>query len=173
MIDSATSPEAGQDGDDENTNGELVEPGRMRVVEIQAELDLRSIDYSDCFDKESLMERLAEARATGKANPSIIDKFNKQKLEETFKEKKIEVSDQDIEQAVANDGTLPGGMTPETFKKLTSSPEVMTLLQSTKVQEAMKLMMTGGREKLEERLKEDPDLQKSLEELNKVLGSVQ
>lgn len=152
---------------------EEIEPGKMRVAEIKAELDLRGIDYSDCFEKESLMERLEEARATGRSNPDIIDKFNKQKLEETFKEKKVDVREEDIRQAVANDGTLPGGMTPDMFKKLTSNPEVMAMLQSTKVQEAMKLMMTGGKEQLEQKLKEDLELQKSIEKLNTVLRSVQ
>ena len=63
-------------------------------------------------------------------------------------------------------------MTPEMFKKLTSNPEVMTMLQYTKVQEAMKLMMTGGREQLEQKLKDDPALQKAIEQLNTVLRSV-
>lgn len=30
---------------------EEAEPGRMRVAEIKSELDLRGIDYKDCFDK--------------------------------------------------------------------------------------------------------------------------
>ena len=158
--------------DDDLDGVEEAELGTMKVAEIKAELDLRGIDYSDCFDKESLSIRLIEARATGKANPDIIEKFNKQKLEETFNEEKAKVTDEALQQAVANDGTLPGGMTPDMFKKLTSNPEVMTMLQSTKVQEAMKLMMTGGREQLEQKLKDDPALQKAIEQLNTVLRSV-
>lgn len=57
-----------------------VKPGKMRVSEIKAELDIRGIDYTDCFDKESLATRLRSARESGKANPSIIDKFNKAKV---------------------------------------------------------------------------------------------
>jgi hypothetical protein len=112
--------------------------------EIKAELDMRQISYTDCFDKESLVERLAEARSTGKANPTIIDTFNKQKLEQTYQGETpldIHTDDTVIHAAVANDGTLPGGLTPEQFKKLTSDPEIMILLQSPKLQDAMKLMM--------------------------------
>ena len=45
------------DDDDED-----VEPGKMRVSEIKAELDLRGVSYADCFDKESMAQRLEEAR---------------------------------------------------------------------------------------------------------------
>ncbi len=66
--------------EDDNGEDEVVEPGQMRVSEIKAELDMRSISYNDCFDKESLVERLKEARAMGKADPSILEKFNRQKV---------------------------------------------------------------------------------------------
>ena len=56
------------------------EPGQMRVSEIKAELTMRKVDFGDCFDKESLVQRLTEARLSGKGDPSIIDDFNKQKV---------------------------------------------------------------------------------------------
>ena len=59
---------------------EVAAPGTMRVAEIKSELELRGIVYSDCFDKESLAQKLVKARASGKADPSIIDQFNKQKV---------------------------------------------------------------------------------------------
>jgi len=59
---------------------EVVAPGTMRVAEIKSELDLRGIEYTDCFDKESLAQKLVKARASGQADPSIIDQFNKQKV---------------------------------------------------------------------------------------------
>jgi hypothetical protein len=164
------------DNDDDNDNeddDEEVEPGKMRVSEIKAELDLRNISYKDCFDKESLVQRLQDARASGKADPSILEKFNKQKLEQQFKEQKIDIRDEDIDAAVANDGTLPGGLSPDMFKKLTSNPEIMMLLQSTKMQEAMKLMMTGGREELEKKLQKDPELQETVEKLDSIMKSLQ
>lgn len=82
----------------------------------------------------------------------------------------MEVKDEDIETITANDGKLPGGMSPETLKQLMANPEVMTLLQSTKMQEAMKLMMSGGREDLEKAIAEDPEIREVVTELNKVLG---
>jgi len=58
---------------------EEVEPGKMKVAEIKAELSMRKVDFSDCFDKESLVNKLQEARMSGKADPSIIDEFNKKR----------------------------------------------------------------------------------------------
>ena len=154
---------ASDNGDDDE---EEIEPGKMRVSEIKAELDLRGIDYSMCFDKESLSEVLEEARAVGKANPDILDTFNKAKLEETYNEEKLEIKDEDIEKAVANDGTLPGGMDPDMFKTLATNPDVMSLLQNPKMQEAMKLMMTEGQEGLEKAMASDPELRAIAEKLN-------
>jgi hypothetical protein len=161
------------DDDDDDEEEEEVEPGKMRVSEIKAELDLRNISYKDCFDKESLVQRLQDARASGKADPSILEKFNKQKLEQQFKEQKIDIREEDIDAAVANDGTLPGGLSPDMFKKLTSNPEIMMLLQSTKMQEAMRLMMTGGRDELEKKLQEDPELQDTVQKLDSIMKSLQ
>ena len=61
-------------------DGEDTEIGTMRVSELKSELKLRGIDYSDCFDKESLAKKLRDARASGKADPTIIDQFNKQRV---------------------------------------------------------------------------------------------
>jgi hypothetical protein len=49
----------------------------------------------------------------------------------------VEIQDEDNASPVANDGTLPGGLSKEQSKKLTGNPEIMTLFQSTKMQEAM------------------------------------
>jgi hypothetical protein len=160
------------DDDDDDDDDEEIAPNNMRVAEIKAELDLREVSYADCFDKESLVERLEGARATGKANPKILEKFNKQKLEETFAEKKTEVTDEDINRAVAGDGRLPGGLTPDRYRKLTSNPEIMTLLQSTKMQEAMSLMMTGGQDELEGKLRDDPELKETLEKLSEIMADL-
>jgi hypothetical protein len=79
------------------------------------------------------------------------------KLEQQCKEEKLEVKNEDIEKAVANDGTLPGGNgSTDIFKKLMGNPEILTLLQSTKMQEALKLIMSGGQGDLEAALKNDP-----------------
>lgn len=39
------------------------EPMTMRAAEIKAELTSRKIDFADCFDKESLADKLTQARA--------------------------------------------------------------------------------------------------------------
>ncbi|CAJ1952502.1 unnamed protein product [Cylindrotheca closterium] len=153
--------------DDEDD--EEIEPGKMRVSEIKAELDLRVVDYSDCFDKDSLAKKLEEARATGKASPDVLDKFNKQRLEDNFNENKLEIKDEELEQAIANDGTLPGGMNPDMFKELMSNPDVMALLQNSKMQEAMKIMMTEGQDGIEKAIAEDPELLEIVKELNALM----
>jgi hypothetical protein len=148
---------------------EIVEPGKMRVSEIKGELELQGICFDDCFDKESLVKRLKDARATGKADPSILEEFNKKKLEENVTGKKVKIRDEDIQKAVANDGTLPGGLDPEQLKTLIGNPEVMTLLQTVKMQEAMKVMMTEGQEGLEKAMMEDQELKEIVTKLNEVM----
>lgn len=69
---------ASDGGDDEGSDEE--EPGKMKVSEIKAELKLRGVSFNDCFDKEALVARLQEARYSGKADPEILDKFNKEKV---------------------------------------------------------------------------------------------
>ena len=39
---------------DDPENDEDADVGTMRVAEMKSELNLRGIDYSDCFDRESL-----------------------------------------------------------------------------------------------------------------------
>jgi len=151
---------------------EEVEPGKMRVSEIKSELEMRGVKFNDCFDKESLVERLQEARATGRADPEILNEFNKKRLEQTYSGEKLEIKDEDLERIKANDGTLPGGMNPEMLKKLMGNPDLMTLLQSPKMQEAMQLMMTGGREELEKAIVGDPELQKVVQKLDTVMKGV-
>mmetsp|Transcript_12954 Transcript_12954/g.18936 ORF Transcript_12954/g.18936 Transcript_12954/m.18936 type:complete len:238 (-) Transcript_12954:377-1090(-) len=161
-VDSSSS-----DGDDDDGD---IPPGKMRISEIKSELELRKVSFSDCFDRESLERRLLSARSSGVADPSIIDKFNKNNLEATFKGEKLDVSDDDISKAVGADGTLPGGMPPDMLKELMSNPELMELLQSVKMQDAMKLMMTGGQEALQKAMEEDPETYEIVMKLNAIMG---
>lgn len=75
-------------------------------------------------------------------------------------------------EAVDDDGEMPGGMTPEKFKKMTDDPDVMAMLQSDKIQEAMGLMMTGEKGQLEQALKDDPELQQTLAKLDGIMKSL-
>ena len=83
-------------------------PGEMKISEIKGELDLRKVSYDDCFDRQSLEIRLNDVRSSGKSDPSIIDKFNKQNLDSNIKGESFEVTDDMIENSVGGDGTLPG-----------------------------------------------------------------
>ena len=81
------------------------------------------------------------------------------------------LSDDDLlNQAVGNDGNLPGGLSPDQFKGLIENPEVMSILQSSKMQEAMKLVMTGDQEGLEKVLKADPELREMMGKIQGILG---
>ena len=145
-------------------------PGQMKISEIKSELDLRKVSYKDCFDRDSLEKRLDEARASGKADPSIIDAFNKRNLEANVKGESFEVSDEMIENSVGGDGTLPGGMPPDMLKSMMSDPELVAMLRSPKMQEVMKLMMTEGQDALEEAMKKDQDTYECVQKVNEIMS---
>jgi len=48
--------------DDSSNEATLTNPADMRLREIQNELKERNVSYADCFDRESLVKRLLEAR---------------------------------------------------------------------------------------------------------------
>jgi len=82
------------------------------------------------------------------------------------------LNDDVIDQAVSGDGTLPGGMPPDVLKELISNPEVMSLMQNPKMQDAMKIMMSGGQGAMEQAMKDDPELFKIVTKLNEIMGKV-
>jgi hypothetical protein len=63
LIFTATNNNSNNDEIINDNVDDSAEPGTMRVAEIKSELDLRGVDYSDCFDKESLAQKLVQARA--------------------------------------------------------------------------------------------------------------
>ena len=75
-----------------------------------------------------------------------------------------------MDKVTGGDGTLPGGMPPDILKKLVSNPELMTLMQNPKMQDVMKLMMTGGQEVLEKAMEEDKEIYEIVTKLNSVMG---
>mmetsp|Transcript_53650 Transcript_53650/g.64702 ORF Transcript_53650/g.64702 Transcript_53650/m.64702 type:complete len:229 (-) Transcript_53650:308-994(-) len=161
-----------KNNDDDEEDEDEVEPGQMRVSEIKAELDMRGVKYDDCFDKDSLVVRLKSARSGGKADPSILENFNKQRLEANFKGEEVTPPNpSDFESVVGGDGNLPGGMSPEMLQKLMGNPELMVLLQSPKMQDVMKLMMTDGKEALEKAIAEDEEVREIVTKLNEVMGT--
>ena len=132
----------------------------MTLDELKAELDMRGVDYSDCFTKNELTTKLVESRAAGKADPSIIDNFN-QAVSGTV-EGGGAVIDEDIlnnidtSDLTAQDGSMPGGLPPEVMKAMASDPEIMNMLKDPKMQEIMKAMMSGGPEAMKKYMS-DPD----------------
>lgn len=147
-------------------------PGQMKISEIKSELDLRKISHTDCFDRESLELRLIDARSSGKADPSMIDEFNKRNLEASAKGDSFEVSDEMIENTVGGDGTLPGGMPPEMLKAMMGNEELVVMLRSPKMQEIMKLVMSGGQEDLEQAMKDDVETRECVQKLNEIMGEM-
>ncbi len=209
LLFAASSSDATIDVDYEDE--EEVSPGTMRVAEIKSELDLRGVSYADCFDKESLAQRLVHARASGTADPSIIDQFNSQTvrlletiilnyiasyliimlLHEESQEQHIltsnfffgnfisyqngnnlELDNDVLEEAIGGDGTLPGGMPPDMLKQLVSNPDLMALMNDPKMQDVMRLMMTGGQEVLEQEMEKDKEVYELVTKLNEIMGKV-
>ena len=76
-----------------------------------------------------------------------------------------------MEDAIGGDGTLPGGMPPDMLKQLMSNPELMALMSNPKMQDVMKLMMTGGQESLEKEMKDDKEVYEIVTKLNEIMGS--
>ena len=91
-------------------------------------------------------------------------------MEETLQEEKLEIQDEDLQKAVANDGTLPGGMDPEIFKSLMANPEVMAMLQNPKLQQGMKIMMSEGQPGLEKAMAADPEMTEIIKKLNSLVS---
>ena len=143
----------------------------MKVSELKAELDLRKISYEGCFEKEEFARRLAEARASGRADPSLVDEFNKQSAERAWRADDGSVDDDMAKaaEAVAADGGLPGGMSPEMLTSLMSNPELMAMLRNPKMQDVMKKVMEGGPEGAAE-LMDDPEVREMLSKLQGLTG---
>jgi hypothetical protein len=111
---------------------------------------------------------LNEARSSGKADPCIIDQFNKGNAESNS----LEIDEDTLEGALGGDGTLPGGMPPEMLTQLMSDPELVGMLRSAKMQEVMKLVMSGGQEAFEDALKDDKEMLDCVKKLNQIMGKM-
>lgn len=56
------------------------------------------------------------------------------------------------------------------LKQLMSNPELMELMNDPKMQNVMKLMMTGGQEAMEKAMAEDKEVFELVNKLNQVMG---
>lgn len=139
----------------------------MTLDELKAELDLRGVEYEDCVSKGELVERLAQSRTLGRADPGIVDRISEGSEEEI----KQALNSPQVEEVVARDGGLPGGLSPEMLRSLSSSPEVMQMLKDPKMQDIMRAVMTGGPEAMKKYLS-DPDAVLLLQRLSSVMSKL-
>lgn len=79
-------------------------------------------------------------------------------------------SDDRINAVLSSDGNLPGGLAPNQLKRLLRNPDLMIMLQSVKMQEIMKLMMTSGPEALQKAMEEDMDTKQLVIKLSEVMA---
>lgn len=103
--------------------------------------------------------------------PCIGLQFNKQSAESAWRADDGAVAPDMAEaaQAVAADGGLPGGMTPEMLQSLMSNPELMAALRNPKMQDVMKKVMEGGPEGAAE-LMDDPEVREMLSKVQGLTG---
>ncbi|CAB1121369.1 unnamed protein product [Ectocarpus sp. CCAP 1310/34] len=169
---------AEEEDEDDKTDPDAEGVAKMRASEIKAELDMRGVGYTGIFEKDELVEKLIEARSLGRADPSIIDDFNKENLENRMDPERAAglaedlLNEEKLKDLTAADGTLPGGMTPEMLSKMVSNPELMVLMQNPKLQEIMKKVMADGPEAMEE-LQGDPETAELLKKLEAAMGGMQ
>ena len=148
----------------------------MKVSELKAELDLRKVSYDGMFEKEEFARCLSEARRSGRADPDILDAFNKQSAEQAWAATDVLVDEATGEaegpgmgSVTSSDGGLPGGLSPEAMSSLSSNPEAMAILRNPKMQAVMKQVMEGGPEAAGAFM-DDAEVRKMLEEFQGLAG---
>lgn len=142
----------------------------MSIDDLKSELEMRGVDYSECTSKQELVNKLIASRATGVANAdNVFEKFNEFKDIEVTEEM---LDSELVKDAVADDGTLPGGLPPDLMKALASDPEIMSFLREPKMQEIMKAVMGGGPDALKKYMS-DPDAIRMLDRLSRAIQRTQ
>lgn len=141
----------------------------MSIDELKSELEMRGVDYSDCISKNELVDRLIECRTMGKANPELLNQF-KDNLERGDYEMN-EIDDDVLDQAVAKDGSLPGGLSKDMMKAMSSDPQIMEMLKDPKMQEIMFAVMQGGPDAIKKYMA-DPDTITILEKLSGIMSKI-
>lgn len=142
---------------------------KMSIDELKAELDLRDVNYDECFSKSELVTKLAASRVAGRADTKILDQFNE------LGEGTVDLSmmeDSELDDIMAEDGSLPGGLSKEMMKALSSDKGIMTMLKDPKMQDIMKAVMTGGPEAAKKYMS-DPDALLLLQRLSGAIGKIQ
>ena len=76
----------------------------------------------------------------------------------------------DSEEERANDANGESEGPPAALETLMEIPEIADLLQSKKMRECMEILMTGGQEALELKMKEDPEIEEIAMMLSKIMN---
>ena len=56
--------------------------------------------------------------------------------------------------------------------EMLEAPEVVAMLRNPKMQEVMRLVMTGGQESFEEAMKKDSEMYEMIQKLNRIVGKM-
>lgn len=122
-------------------NPEMEREAALSIDELKGELELRGVDHSDCLSRTDLIMCLIASRATGKVADAdgVMDKFNQAASEPVDAEM---FASEAVQDSVAGDGALPGGMDPAMIRMLSSDPEIMGFLKEPKFQAIMKVRLT-------------------------------
>lgn len=156
--------------------GDIQPIEEMKAGEIKAELDLRGVSWASCYDKTDLVDLLERSRLEGKSDPKLVDDMSKEMAENMMRKTEgagdpVDFEGFDYGSATAGDGKLPGGLSPDAFKKMVKDPAVMTMLANPKVQDIMKDVMAGGPEAMQKYMN-DPESLEVIEKLTKALSDV-
>ena len=73
------------------------------------------------------------------------------------------------EEPTSGGGDDGGSSNEDGLQALLETPEIVELLQSSKMQEAMQLVLAGKQDELQRRVKEDPEFQEIVEKLNEII----
>ena len=109
-------------------------------------------EHPDAVLGSILMVLYPMALGAGRADPNILDSFNRASMESAWDASgaqddiaaspaaRGENADASVavEDVTASDGSLPGGMQPEQLQALANDPEVMAMLRNPKMQEVLR-----------------------------------
>mmetsp|Transcript_25804 Transcript_25804/g.43999 ORF Transcript_25804/g.43999 Transcript_25804/m.43999 type:complete len:215 (-) Transcript_25804:141-785(-) len=138
----------------------------MKAQELKAELNLRKVSFVGCYDKTDLQNLLRDSRVSGRCDPEVIERFNRQMAERmSGSEDSPDLNKIDLDAIKAGDGSLPGGLSPTALQSLAGNPKVMAALSNPKLQALMKAMMTDGPDATLGLIKDDPESEELLEML--------
>lgn len=102
---------------------------------------MRGIKFDNCVTKPDLVSLLVESRTLERADPDKADNANR--FDQIGSD--MQTSNERVfRDAVAGDGSLPGGMSSEMLKVLASDESIMRMMKDPKMQDMLKAVMSSG-----------------------------